>query len=350
MQADRDVTPHAKAGLQVESKHFATQQDVMPGLSASNGVMPALNSLLISPATTGNASAGPASARGRTKSITTPLSPTKPRAMASVLPPSQSHNEDNANSVQPARGRLATQSPSTAARLRPGSNNSSPSRAAMPSGVPNFSYKEHPPYSTVITNAADDEEIDLQVNVDDDGDESEAISAELQQLYAAFQTCIDLREKYITLSCQRLEDNPINYDGHFAPAQGSTSTSASVPVSPLFTPAQTPGGTRSANGGTATPNGLLSPDTALDVGQSAPFKPWQIYPAPPKPHWEAHEGNEHASQAADPHVPAEQRFDFEACKIPTEHPYSFGIDAQGVYQIYKDETVGACGALGVCHG
>lgn len=38
----------------------------------------------------------------------------------------------------------------------------------------------------------------------------EAIAAELRELYNTFQKCLDLREKYMTKSKQRFEDNPKN--------------------------------------------------------------------------------------------------------------------------------------------
>jgi AMP deaminase len=174
-------------------------------------------------------------------------------------------------------------------------------------------------------NAEQDEEIELGL---DDGEE--AVSAELQELYTSFQTCIELRDKYIALSCQRLEDNPNNYDGEFAPATGSTSTSASRPASPE----------RSKN--VPLPNmvndGLPSLDDMEESDNSSRrAKPWKIYPPPPKPHWDPKDPfDAHRSST----VQQQSEFRFEDCEIPGEHPSVFELDSQGVYQVYENADIG----------
>lgn len=40
----------------------------------------------------------------------------------------------------------------------------------------------------------------------------DAVTSELRELYSTLQTCLDLRQKYMTRSCQRLEDDPRNSD------------------------------------------------------------------------------------------------------------------------------------------
>ena len=233
-----------------------------------------------------------------------------------------------------SRSPTKTRSGSSAARRKASlanpSPSHSPSRVEMPSGVPNFQYKDHsqyPPLARSDLNADEDEEIELGL---DDGEE--AVSAELQELYTSFQTCIELRDKYIALSCQRLEDNPNNYDGEFAPATGSTSTSASRPASPAKAknvPLPTVGN-----------DGLPSlEDINQSNGRNASGRrePWTIYPPPPKPHWDPKDPfDAHRSSA----VQQQAEFRFEDCKIPEEHPFSFGLDDQGVYQVYENDKVG----------
>ena len=149
------------------------------------------------------------------------------------------------------------------------------------------------------------------------------------------QTCIELRDKYIRLSCQRLEDNPINYDGDFAPPKDSTSTSASHPnfreevssatTDPLL---QEP---RKGN----LPSNLHSSrdgDSLLNLPR------WHIYPKPPKPHWESRDP--FAVQITSESSPEQQEFNFSDCEIPGEHPFVYEMDKQGVYQIYEDEAIG----------
>ncbi|GAA5803832.1 hypothetical protein EDC94DRAFT_582172 [Helicostylum pulchrum] len=111
-----------------------------------------------------------------------------------------------------------------------------------------------------------------------------AITAELRELYGALQKCLDLREKYIELSCQRLTDDPRN-----------------------------------------------SAD-------------WEIYPPPPPKSWplpspeelERRKKKEKAREA-DPVAAVGSDFDFSQCKIPSPHVYQFGIGPHGHYQVYKNE-------------
>lgn len=82
------------------------------------------------------------------------------------------------------------------------------------------------------------------------------LSAETRALYSDFRKCFNLRSKYILNSRQRLEDNPINYDGHFNPAPNSTSCGSA----------------------------LSDKDLTADSPEPK-YKPWKIYPPPPPPHW-----------------------------------------------------------------
>ncbi|CAO0803499.1 unnamed protein product [Mucor circinelloides] len=112
----------------------------------------------------------------------------------------------------------------------------------------------------------------------------DAITAELCVLYGNLQKCLDLREKYITLSSQRLMDDPRNHDD------------------------------------------------------------WEIYPAPPPKSWplpspeelERRKAKEKAREA-DPVAAVGSDFDFNQCKIPGPHVYSFGVGPDGFYQVYKNE-------------
>ncbi|OAV98682.1 hypothetical protein PTTG_07701 [Puccinia triticina 1-1 BBBD Race 1] len=134
-------------------------------------------------------------------------------------------------------------------------------------------------------------------------DEDTHLSEELRSLYESFQACLDLRDKYIGLSKQRLVDNPQSFDSkviHQSIAKGT-----------------------------------------------APAHPeWNIYPPPPKPHWRANSDYQ-AEEAWDFHPrdsrdqlqdhPASPRleFDFDACTLPGQDGrFRFAIDSHGVYQIY----------------
>lgn len=327
--------------------------------------MPDFNTLLASPSSQAHASLPPgsgisssgtsaiSSGRLRTTSLGLPSSPIKSRApttgMSSDISTvdvsaatgivNSSAGNETPDRTDPSNGRgRSSLSPETTRRVRPSSNGNSPSRAAMPSGVPNFQYKEHPPYSTAITNADDDEEIELGLQGEgvQATDGAEAVSAELQQLYAAFQTCIDLRDKYIALSCQRLEDNPINYDGEFAPRSNSTSTSTCNPQTPAYTPARTP----SVSFEDTHRSPELNGNETRGLDENPQFQPWKVYPRPPKPHWESRDPYAAASTSSESVRPAENRFDFTECDIPGAHYYRYAIDSQGVYQVYENDQVG----------
>ncbi|GAA6060525.1 hypothetical protein JCM10212_005606 [Sporobolomyces blumeae] len=149
---------------------------------------------------------------------------------------------------------------------------------------------------------------------------NEVITAELRALYSSFQRCLDLRDKYMALSRQRLEDNPANYDGNFDPSTSPShaSTSSVLPVN-------------------------LPPD----------FKQWEIYPPPPEPHWKEMEAAEHDPFAFDSADTTEQiadkeakrrKFDWDVAltKVPGKEGDGkrkrFALDSNGVYQVYSEEV------------
>ncbi|TFK63050.1 AMP deaminase [Pluteus cervinus] len=141
------------------------------------------------------------------------------------------------------------------------------------------------------------------------------LSSEFSTLLQSFQRCLDLRDKYMLKSRQRLGDDPRHYDGHFHQINDEHAGVAGI-----------------------------RPDSDLiqDEGPSPPFNPWKIYPEPPPPHWHwtdkekvVSSSNRHPSpgQAAD-------EFNFEECEIPGGHEWSFKIDDTGVYQVYDDTHPG----------
>jgi AMP deaminase len=138
------------------------------------------------------------------------------------------------------------------------------------------------------------------------------MTAELRALYASFQECLDLRDRYLALSRQRLEDNPANYDGEFNPAPDSTTPSSSYPTSSDSVPPSSPR-----------------------------FPKWNIYPAPPKPHWDPNDPNKAPPKPESP-GDTSKRFRFSECEIPKKHEWSFKIDRTGVYQVYASDD--SCGS------
>ncbi|KAF5382650.1 hypothetical protein D9615_002707 [Tricholomella constricta] len=123
------------------------------------------------------------------------------------------------------------------------------------------------------------------------------INSEYASLFQSFQKCLNLRDKYMCRSLQRLGDNPKDYDGH-------------------------------------------QPSIDKDMGETsseAPtrqFEPWKIYPRPPPPHWHWKDKNKVVS--SDGTVEPDE-FQFGECHIPGAHPWTFRLDDKGVYQVYDDK-------------
>jgi AMP deaminase len=129
--------------------------------------------------------------------------------------------------------------------------------------------------------------------------------AEQAQQLQALQQCLDLRDKYMLKSRQRLGDDPRDYDGVFP-------------------------GVDNANAGVS----CFRPDMDISANPTPsvqPFEPWKIYPKPPRPQWHPQ------SKAALNHTEDElgDGFLFEECEIPGEHSWSFKLDDKGVYQVYE---------------
>jgi len=96
------------------------------------------------------------------------------------------------------------------------------------------------------------------------------LSGELRALYTSLQTCLELRDKYMCASLQgAMEDNPKNWDAEYCARQAAVSGD------------QTP---RTASGPVA--EGSIKIDGSSWDSHSGRPKPWRIYPAPPRPHWE----------------------------------------------------------------
>lgn len=125
------------------------------------------------------------------------------------------------------------------------------------------------------------------------------LTAELKELYSSLQTCLDLRDKYMTVSLQRLGDDPRHYDGTFDGAPTANAT----PETPTL--------------------------------NNAHPKPWKIYPPPPPPHWKFKASNTRTPEIH-PHDNGDIPFDFSSCEIPDEGPWDWEMDEKGVFQIYEN--------------
>ena len=143
------------------------------------------------------------------------------------------------------------------------------------------------------------------------------INAEQANLLQSLQKCLELRDKYMLMSRQRLGDDPRDRDAHFQPFEDHCVDVSGVrpDVPPAF-----------------------AGDTGGSQGED--LKHWNIYPKPPPPHW--HWKENEAINADGTKTPGHSAFRFEDCKIPGPHDgWSYSIDMTGIFQVY-DETTGKC--------
>ncbi|ETS60245.1 hypothetical protein PaG_05792 [Moesziomyces aphidis] len=96
------------------------------------------------------------------------------------------------------------------------------------------------------------------------------LSGELRALYSSLQTCLELRDKYMGASLQgNMEDNPKNWDAEYCARHAAKN-----------------GDTPLRHSETPVAEGSIKIDGASVDETTQKPKPWRIYPAPPRPHWE----------------------------------------------------------------
>ena len=169
-----------------------------------------------------------------------------------------------------------------------------------------------------------------------------SIPPEMKALYASFQKCLGLRDKYMKRSLQWLGDNPRDRDAEFA---GIDDSIKDVPCIRADAPRP------------SYPHTVPAAKNYFKDGNG----PWNIYPPPPPPHWHLVPSNEMNTGQAEAHPnPATKRshisgnegFDFSQCEIPTVAiremaNWDFAVDEKGVYQVYESShcTYASCSPL-----
>ena len=138
------------------------------------------------------------------------------------------------------------------------------------------------------------------------------INAEEANLLYSLQKCLELRDKYMLKSRQRLGDDPRDYDGRFQPLGDDYAGVSGVrPDFPLHGRHREP------------------------QSQQNTFSPWKVYPKPPPPHW--HWKDKEVVSADSTAKPGDGEFKMEDCIIPGLHNgWSYAIDVKGVFQVYDD--------------
>ncbi|PPQ68832.1 hypothetical protein CVT25_008880 [Psilocybe cyanescens] len=133
------------------------------------------------------------------------------------------------------------------------------------------------------------------------------LNPETIHLLQSLQKCLELRDKYMLKSRQRLGDDPRDYDGKFKPLGDDYAD-----VSGVRPDVPTPG-------------------TSEAKSQQNSFEKWDIYPKPPPPHW--HWKDKEVISADGTRKSGDDEFAFEECDIPGEHiGWSYAIDMKGVFQ------------------
>ena len=150
---------------------------------------------------------------------------------------------------------------------------------------------------------------------------------ELRELLSSFNKCLQLRDKYMASSLQRLGDNPRDHDGVFKGFAEDLGGVSGVRPDVYATLRK--------NHGQSGQHPPLQP-------ASRQFTPWEIYPKPPPPHWhwtaKAHQG-ESVPIDDQPQLVSDQGegdgFEFSHFKIPGVHDWHYHLDHKGVFQIYS---------------
>lgn len=140
------------------------------------------------------------------------------------------------------------------------------------------------------------------------------VGSELEALYSAFSRCLELRDKYMELSNQRLGDNPRDRDGTFVGFKEGRGDVMGLRAD-------------------ADPEGAeLPPD---------PSQSWKMVPPPPDPHWKW-EKDRPAPAESEPRKTKTSTqtppFDMSQFEIPGPEPegeqHTFALDSEGVYRVY----------------
>ncbi|BEJ16660.1 hypothetical protein CspHIS471_0600610 [Cutaneotrichosporon sp. HIS471] len=154
------------------------------------------------------------------------------------------------------------------------------------------------------------------------------VGSELEALYAAFSKCLALRDKYMTLSCQMLGDNPRDRDGTF-------------------------GGFRDGTGDVYGLKPDQRPATCeLSADPNAPQ--WQMNPPPPAPHWKW-EGERPEHPDGESHKPSTTTPEFELanCEVPGPEDaissHTFRLNDEGVYTVYTSNGYDKGGEIQLSH-
>lgn len=187
-----------------------------------------------------------------------------------------------------------------------------PSDTVSDVGSVRQSLRAHTDSPTHVDAFFDDDQKDLEIKEQmwkGETHATEILNAEHAHLLESFQKCLDIRDKYMFKSRQRLGDDPRDHDGEFSGFDDEV----------------------------VAPSGVR-PDANIAAipKEDTQFGKWPIYPKPPPPHWHWKQdqivsGDEHHAQG--------DHFDFEKCEIPGPmEGWTFELDPKGVFQVYDESS------------
>ena len=124
----------------------------------------------------------------------------------------------------------------------------------------------------------------------------------------ALEECLSLRDKYMSLSGQKLGFNPRDHDGVFGGLDDDIAGVCGVHP---------------------------DADYAARPPAKSSFQKWRIYPRPPPPHWHW-KGKGTVVPSNEGHVTVEEsEFNFSKCEVTGADKSDFAIDEKGVFQVYN---------------
>ena len=136
-----------------------------------------------------------------------------------------------------------------------------------------------------------------------------AMASEFASIFESLRKCLELRDKYMLVSGQRLGFNPKDHDGHFFGLPDGISDVSGV-----------------------RPNADIG---GINAPTSSPLDPWRIYPKPPPPHWHW-KGRDTVIPSNSGEVSEDEESE-PPLDIPGTHEWDFAIDEKGVFQVFKPE-------------
>ncbi|PIL22423.1 hypothetical protein GSI_15111 [Ganoderma sinense ZZ0214-1] len=132
--------------------------------------------------------------------------------------------------------------------------------------------------------------------------------AENIPILEALEECLSLRDKYMSVSGQKLGFNPRDHDGKFGGLDDDIVGVCGVHP---------------------------DVDFASRAPPKSPFRKWRIYPRPPPPHWHWKGKGTVVPINAGYEATEDEEFDFSKCEIPGADKSDFAIDEKGVFQVYS---------------